>query len=84
MQHVQRLTSNGGCAKYVCKHIEKIYKQNDVIIEVEGEGRMATRATILHNTKVTSSNMGKYKERKNKKKGIRTVCYSLGEVECYS
>ena len=69
MQNVQRLTGTGGCSKYVCKYIAKIDEQNYVVILVNGEGRLVTQATFLHNTKITSSKMGEDKVRqKNNKK----------------
>ena len=64
MQNVQRLTGAGGCSKYVCKYIAKIDEQNYVIVYVDGEGKLITKATFLHNTKVTSSKMAEDEKRK--------------------
>ena len=55
MQNVQRLTGAGRYSKYICKYIAKIDEQNYVIIEVDGKGRLVSKATFLHNTKVSSS-----------------------------
>ena len=63
MQNVQRLTGTGGCAKYVCKYIAKIDEKNYVVIMVDGEGRLVTQATFLHNTKITSSKIAEDKDR---------------------
>jgi len=64
MQNIQRLTGTGGCSKYVCKYIGKIDEQNYVIVEVNGEGQLMTKAHHLHNTKVTSSKIAEDKDRK--------------------
>eukprot|EP00957_Ditylum_brightwellii_P175600 13370139-Ditylum_brightwellii.AAC.1 len=63
MQNIQKLTGTGGCSKYVCKCIAKFDEQNYVVVEANGEGRLVTKATFLHNKKVTSSKMGKDKDR---------------------
>ena len=55
MQNVQKLTGTGGCAKYVYKYILKIDEQNYIIIEVDWDGRLVSKDTFLHNTKVSSS-----------------------------
>ena len=57
MQNIQRLTGTGGCSKYVCKYIGNIDEQNYVVVEVNGEGKLMTKAHHLHNTKVTTSKM---------------------------
>ena len=59
MQNIQVLTGAGGCSKYVLKYISKIDEQNYVVVSVEGQGKITTRANYLHNTKVTSSKIGK-------------------------
>ena len=63
MQNVQVLTATGGCSKYCLKYCAKIDEQNYVIVDVDGTGKMVTKATYLHNTKVVSSKMGENKDR---------------------
>ena len=64
MQNVQVLTNTGGCSKYCLKYCAKVDEQNYVIVDVDGSGKMVTKATYLHNTKVVSSKMGEDKDRK--------------------
>ena len=68
MQNLQQLILTGGVNKYVCKYIGKIDEQNYIVIFVDTEtnGMLVTKATFLHNTKVTSSKMGEDKQRKQK------------------
>ena len=46
------------------KYCAKVDEQNYVIVDVDGSGKMVTKATYLHNTKVASSKMGEDKDRK--------------------
>ena len=68
MQNAQVLADTGGCSKCVLKHCAKIDEQNYCVVEVNGSGKMVTKSTFLHNTKVTSSKMGKDKDCENNKK----------------
>ena len=47
----------------MCKYIDKIDKQNYVVVHVDGTGKLVTKATFLHNTKVKSSKIAKDKDR---------------------
>lgn len=80
MQNVQRLVGTGGCSKYICKYIAKLDEQNYVVIEVDGEDKLVTQATYLHNTKVSSSKMGEEKLRKNVAHKPQGRCISLLEM----
>lgn len=80
MQNVQRLTGTGGCSKYVCKYISKIDEQNYVVIEVNGEGRLVTKSTFLHNTKISSSKMAEDKAREKDHKKPQGFCISHLEM----
>ena len=62
MQNIQKWTRTGCCTKYLCKYIENINDQNYVIIEVDGEGILVSKATFIHNTKVSSSKTTENKE----------------------
>eukprot|EP00957_Ditylum_brightwellii_P093874 7148269-Ditylum_brightwellii.AAC.1 len=64
MQNVQKLTGAGGCSTYVSKYIAKIDEQNYVIIMVDGEGCLVSKANFLHNTKVGSSKTAADSEKK--------------------
>ena len=83
IQNAQRLTGTGGCSKYVYKYISKIDEQNYVAIEVNGEGRLVTKATFLHNTKVTSSKMAEDKEREKDIKKPQGFCIRQLEMLHY-
>ena len=74
MQNVQVLTATGLCSTYCLKYCAKVDEQNCVIVDVDGTGKMVTKATYLHNTKVASSKMGEDKDReKHKKETIRSL-----------
>ena len=60
--------------------MQKIDEQNYVIIDVDGQGRITTRAVFLHNTKVASSKMGEDKERAKYDGMIQGRCISLMEM----
>ena len=38
IKNFQCLTGTGGCSKYVCKYIGKVYKQNYLVVDVNGQG----------------------------------------------
>ena len=83
MQNVQRLTGAGGTAKYVCKYIAKIDEQNYVVVEVDGEGKMISKVSFLHNTKITSSKIAQDRERKknaNKNEGRVITTFEMLHV----
>ena len=80
MQNVQRLIGTGGCSKYVCKYISKIDEQNYIVIEVDGKGRLVTKATFLHNTKITSSKIAEDKAREKDWKKPQGFCISHLEM----
>ena len=61
MHNVQVLTGTGGCSKYLCKFIEKIDEQNYAVVLVDRSGKLAIKATFLHNNKVTSEKWVKIK-----------------------
>jgi hypothetical protein len=69
MQNVQWLTNCGGVNKYVCKYIGKIDEQNYVVVFASGatNGKLITKATFLHNTKITSSKINEDKARESKR-----------------
>ena len=64
MKNIEKLTGTGGCAKYVCKYISNIDKQNYLVIEVNWGGRFVSKATFLHSTKISSYKIDKDKEQK--------------------
>ena len=80
MQNVQQLTGAGGCSKYVCKYIAKIDEQNYVIIEVDGKGRLVSKATFLHNTKVSSSKNAQDSERQKNASKPQGKCMAVLEM----
>ena len=80
MQNVQKLTGAGGCSKYVCKYIAKIDEQNYVIICVDGEGCLVSKATFLHNIKVSSSKAAEDSERKKHSNKPQGRCISQMEM----
>ena len=55
MQNIQKVTDCGGVNKYVCKFVGKIDKDNYVVVNVEGKGKLATKVFFLHNNKVVTS-----------------------------
>ena len=70
MQNIQLLTQTGGVNKYICKYIGKIDEQNYIVVYVDKfGGNLVTKATFLHNTKVTSSKINEEKEKKKQDKG---------------
>ena len=71
MQNVKVLTGTGGCSKYLCKYIEKIDENSYVVVLVDGSGKLVTKARFLYNIQVTSSKIGKYKDREKHKKRIK-------------
>ena len=52
MQNAQKLVGVGGTAKYVCKYLSMVDAQNYVIVQVDGSGKLVTKAKFLHNTKI--------------------------------
>ena len=80
MQNVQYLTGTGGCSKNVFKYISKIYKQNYVVVSVDGEGNLVTNTTFLHNTKTTTSKMCVDKNREKHRKNPQVICISHMEM----
>ena len=81
MQNVQRLVRQaGGCAKYVCKYISKEDEQNFVVIQVDGEGKLVSSSTFLHNTKVVSSKIAEDKDREQYKHKAQGRCISHMEM----
>ncbi len=80
MQNVQRLNGSGGCSKYVCKYIAKIDEQNYVIIEVDGVGQLVSKASFLHNTKVSSSKNIQDKERNIHSNKPQGRCIAIMEM----
>ena len=80
MQNIQVLTGRGGCSKYVCKFIAKIDEQNYVVVIADGSFKLVTKATFLHNTKVTSSKMGEDKDREKHKNKDQGICTSRMEM----
>ena len=79
MYNVQVLTGIGGCYKYVCKYIVKNDKYYGVVL-VDGSGKLVTKATFLHNTKVMSSKMGEDKDRDKHKNKSQLRCISHMEM----
>ena len=49
----------GDINKYVCNYIMKNDNQSYVVVGVDVEGVLVTKATSLHNNKVTSSTLPK-------------------------
>ena len=80
MHNVQVLTGTGGCYKYLCKFIAKIDEQNCAVVLVDRSGKLAAKATFLHNTKVTSSKMGEDKDREKHKNKAQIICISHMEI----
>lgn len=84
MQNIQVLTQTGGVNKYVCKYIGKIDEQNYVVVKVDDKstGSLMTKATFLHNTKVSSSkiNEDKLREKKYESKYPQGRCISHMEM----
>ena len=62
MENVQDLTGTGSCSKYFGNYILKMDENNYVVVSVEGAGKLVTKATFLHNTKITSSKMNEDKK----------------------
>lgn len=82
MQNVQRIKGSGGCSKYICKYVAKMDEQNYIVVEIDGKGRLVSKGSYLHNTKIASSKMGeetKKKENNNYKKP-QGRCISLIEM----
>ena len=70
MQNIQILTQTGGVNKYICKYIGKIDEQNYIVVYFDNKcGSLVTKATFLHNTKVSSSKINEEKEKKKHDKG---------------
>ena len=69
MQNIQVITDSGGCNKYIIKYIGKIDSQNFVIVYTNSHsnGRLVTKATHIHNSKLSSSKTNKDKAQKNKR-----------------
>ena len=80
MMNIQVLTGSGGCAKYVCKYIAGMDEQNYVVIEVDGTGKLVTKAIFLHNTKIASSKIAEDKERLKDKNKPQGRCISHMEM----
>ena len=57
MQNLQLLTGSGSCNKYCNKCIAKFNTHKFFVVEVEGQGKLVTKANFIYNTKVTSSNI---------------------------
>ena len=71
IRNAQLITGTGVCSKYVCKYIVKIDKQNYFVVLADGSGKLVTKARFLYNIQVTSSKIGKYKDREKHKKRIK-------------
>eukprot|EP00957_Ditylum_brightwellii_P212251 15367136-Ditylum_brightwellii.AAC.3 len=69
MQNIQWLTYCGGVKKYVCKYIGKIDEQNFITVWADRakNGKLITKATFLHNIKITSSKINKDKDKESKR-----------------
>ena len=80
MQNVQRLKGSGGTSKYLCKYIAKIDEQNYCVIEVDGQSRLVSKATFLHNTKVTSSKIAEDEKRQKDNNKPQGHCITLMEM----
>ena len=80
MQNVQKLTGTGGTSNYVCKYIAKIDEQNYVIIEVNDEGKIVSKSSFLHNTKVSLSKIASDKERASHAKKINAHIITKNEM----
>ena len=63
MQNIQWITNTGGYNKYCVKYVGKIDEQNAVIIYADAHknGVLTTKATFLHNTKLSASKTNKEK-----------------------
>ena len=69
MQNIQVITDSGGCNKYIIKYIGKIDSQNFAIVHTDSHsnGRLITKATHIHNSKLSSSKTNEDKARENKR-----------------
>lgn len=72
MQNIQILSQSGGVNKYICKYIGKIDEQNYVVVDVDNHsnGALVTKATFLHNTKITSSKLNEDKVKNSNKRDM--------------
>ena len=76
IQNFQVITGTGVCSKYICKYTSKIDKHNYIVILVNGAGKLVTKSTFLHNTKITSSKLGEDKYREKHRKNPQGICIS--------
>ena len=62
------ITDIGGCSKYTIKYIGKIDAQNYVVVYTDSHknGKLVTKGTFLHNTKLSSSKQNEKKVLENK------------------
>ena len=76
--------SECGVNKYACKYIWKIDGNNYDVVVVEGSnsGLLITKATLLHNTKFSSSNINqeKYCEQKRDRKHDHVIEISETDI----
>ena len=69
MQNIQVVTLAGGCNKYAIKYVGKLDAQNLIIVYADSNknGRLTTKSTHIHNSKLASSKHHEDKALNNKR-----------------
>lgn len=83
MQNVQRLTECGSVNTYVCKYIGKIDNGNYVVAFTDSNkhGGLVSRATFLHNTKISSLKINEEKNRESQRGSSHMSGQAISEME---
>ena len=83
MQNIQRITNTGGRNKYCVKYVGKIHEQNAVIIYADAHknGVLTTKATFLHNTKLSASKTNEEKNMRFKREYKHPRGRAVAETE---
>ena len=83
MQNIQLITNTGGCNKYCIKYVGKIDEQNSVVVYADSHknGVLVSKASFLHNTKLSASKINEKKLINSKRESFHGRGRAIAETE---